>query len=87
MLKPFHPKDDCPQKLKDLPCPLYGGPKPETIPLTAAGSHHGGSTMNDSRKVGEMGTCGTCGYFVVYDAAGKPRRARKPIGLDSDEDY
>ena len=73
MVNAFRPKnesDDCPKKLNAPPCPLYGGAKPKTVPLAA------GPLMDAPTEVGEMGTCETCGYWVVYNSNGDPLRAR-----------
>ena len=84
MTSAFHRKqtsDDCPRNLKAPPCPLYGGDKPDTTPLD--GGPYYGSSKYKSVTGGEIGTCPVagCGYSVVYDATGKPLRAKTPIDL------
>jgi hypothetical protein len=82
MANAFHAKrklDDCPKNLNAPACPLYGGKKPDTKPLDAGPYGHL-SALDRKGMGGEIGTCPVpgCGHSVVYDATGKPLRAKKP---------
>ena len=85
-MKRYHENSDCPaagkQEFRADKCPLYDADLPgDRMKLDRAGSYSGTDSLGSRKNPDEMGSCETCGYWVVSDSTGKALGAHMPLDL------
>jgi hypothetical protein len=78
---PYQPRDDCPNRLKALPCPLYGGPLPDLEWGPPGGSYRGAEELpivpGPDVSTHKFGRCAECDALLMFDENDQPLRARR----------